>query len=83
MFLKLTDNETLQDVYINPDHIVRFVPDPSSEGTILFMTQDAGVAPLGEAQVLTVHEHAEEVYRIISRMEKHSGGGGTGGRGLL
>jgi hypothetical protein len=83
MFLKLTDNETLQDIYINTDHVVRFVPDPSSTGTLLFLRQDAGIAPAGEPQVLIVHEHSEEVYRLISRQERAPSGAGGGGRGLI
>ncbi|MEO8376473.1 MAG: hypothetical protein ABI579_02290 [Candidatus Sumerlaeota bacterium] len=79
MFLKLTDNELGGDVYLNPDHIVRFVANPEGTGTILFMTVDAAVAPHGEAQVLVVHESAEEVFRIISRQEKAPGKGGPRG----
>lgn len=75
MFLKLTDNEMGSDVYLNPDHIVRFVANPEGTGTLLFMTHDAAVAPPGEPQVLTVHETAEEVFRIISRQEKAPGKG--------
>ncbi|MCC6548085.1 hypothetical protein IT570_13040 [Candidatus Sumerlaeota bacterium] len=81
MFLKLTDNDLGSDVYLNPDHIVRFVANPEGTGTLLFMTQDAAVAPVGEAQVLTVHESAEEVFRIISRQEKTPGK--LGGRGFV
>ena len=33
MFLKLTENETSSDVYLNPDFIVRFVPNPAGDGT--------------------------------------------------
>ncbi|MBI1290924.1 hypothetical protein GC173_06725 [bacterium] len=82
MFLKLTENETLTDVYLNPDHIVRFIPNPAAEGTLIFMSADAGLAPRGEMQLLVVHEHAEEVFRMISRQEK-PGKGGVGGRGLI
>jgi hypothetical protein len=82
MFLKLTENDTLTDVYLNPDHIIRFLPNPAGEGTLIFLTGDAGLAPAGEAQVAIVHEHAEEVFRMISRQEKPTKAGG-GGRGLI
>ncbi|MCC5875357.1 MAG: hypothetical protein JJU11_03960 [Candidatus Sumerlaeia bacterium] len=83
--MKLTDNESQTDVYLNPAHIVRFLPDPSSEGTLIFLTADAGIAPRGEAQILMVHEPAEEIYRIISRNESRTAGSGKAGanRGLL
>ncbi|HMX63446.1 MAG TPA: hypothetical protein PKD58_10300 [Candidatus Sumerlaeota bacterium] len=82
MFLKLTDNELGTDVYLNPDHIIRFVANPEGTGTLIFMSHDAAVAPPGEAQVVTVHEPAEEVFRIISRLEK--GPGKVGGpRGFV
>ena len=80
MFLKLTDNEMGSDVYLNPDHIVRFVANPEGSGTILFMTHDAAVAPPGEPQVLNVHESSEEVFRIISRQEKSPAKAGGGGQ---
>jgi hypothetical protein len=82
MFLKLTENETQADTYLNPDHIVRFIPNPAGEGTLIFMSADAGIAPVGEAQVITVHENAEEVFRMISRQEKPTKGA-VGGRGLI
>jgi hypothetical protein len=81
MFLKLTENETQTDVYLNPDHIIRFLPNPAGEGTILFMGADAGLAPRGELQVLIVHENAEELFRMISRQEKPTKS--AAGRGLL
>ncbi len=80
MFLKLTDNETEKDVYLNPEHIVRFIPNPSGEGTLIYLHGDAGLAPHGEPQVMVVHENAEEVFRLISRSEK---GGKSAGRGLI
>jgi len=81
MFLKLTDNETQGDLYLNPDHIVRFVPNNAGEGTIIFMATDATVG--GDGQVFSVHENAEEVFRMISRQEKPQKAGSTGGRGLI
>lgn len=81
MFLKLTENETQTDVYLNPRHIIRFVPNLESEGTLIFMVGDAGLAPEGEVQLITVHENAEEVFRMISRQEKPIKAGG--GRGLI
>lgn len=86
MFMKLTDNESQTDVYVNPAHIIRFIPDPSSEGTLIFLAADAGIAPRGEPQILMVHEPAEEVYRIISRNETRTAAAGSkpgGNRGLL
>lgn len=85
MFLKLTDNDTMSDLYVNPTHIVRFVPDPASDGTLLFMSADAGIAEKNEPQIITVHEPAEEVYRIISRNEHRTASAGKAGanRGLL
>jgi len=83
MFLKLTENETGLDVYLHPDHIVRFIPNPAGEGTLVYMTEDAGLAPKTDPQILIVHENAEEVFRMISRHEKPSKAGGVGGRGLI
>ena len=83
MFLKLTDNDTGMDVYLNPDHLVRFVPNPAGTGTLLYMSSDACIAGPGEAQVIIVHESAEEVFRIISRQEKVPNKPGGGGRGLI
>lgn len=83
MFLKLTENESNMDVYVNPDHIIRFVPNAASEGTILYMDSDAGLAPAGEAQILVVHENAEELFRMISRQEKPAKAGAQQGRGLI
>lgn len=84
MFLKLTENETQADVYLNPDHIVRFIPNSAGDGTLIFMTADAGVAPLGEAQLIVVHENSEEVFRMICKNDKpQKGTGGAGGRGLI
>lgn len=86
MFMKLTDNESLTDVYVNPAHIIRFIPDPSNEGTLIYMSADAGLAARGEPQLLMVHEPAEEVYRIISRNESRTATAGAKGganRGLL
>lgn len=85
MFLKLTDNDTQTDIYLNPNHIVRFVANTAGEGTLIFMSADACVAPHGEPQLVSVHENAEQVFRLISTM---SGGGagkpsGGGGRGLI
>jgi hypothetical protein len=81
MFLKLTENETQADVYLNPDYIIRFIPNPVGEGTVIYMQSDAGFAPRGETQVVIVHENAEEVFRMISRQEKPSKL--AGGRGLI
>ncbi len=81
MFLKLTENETGADVYLNPNYIIRFIPNSAGEGTLLFMQQDAGVADRSEAQIVHVHETAEEVFRIISRHEKP--GGAQSKRGLI
>lgn len=84
MFLKLTDNETGADVYLNPMHMVRFIPNSASEGTLIFLAADAGVAPHGEPQMVAVHESAEEVFRMISRGEKSGAGGKpVQGRGLI
>lgn len=85
MFLKLTENETMTDIYVNPTHIVRFLPDPASDGTLLFMSADAGVSEKDEPQIITVHEPAEEVYRIISRNEHRTASAGKSGasRGLI
>ncbi len=86
MFLKLTDNDTQMDVYLNPNHIVRFVPNTEGEGTLVFLSGDAALAPKGEPQLLVVHESAEEVFRIICRGEKGpagSGAAGGGRRGLI
>ena len=83
MFLKLTDNETGSDVYLNPAHIVRFISNSAGEGTLIFLTADAGVAPPGEAQLLAVHENTEEVFRLISKYENPGKGGGGPGRGLI
>lgn len=82
MFLKLTDNETGADVYINPRHIIRFVPTPEAEGCILYMAQGAGISDCDENQILAVHENAEEVFRMISRHTKQPSSA-SGGRGLL
>lgn len=81
MFLKLTDNETNTDIYLNPEHIIRFVPNPAGIGTFIYMTSDACVAPPGEPQVVVVHEVAEELFRMISRQEKPTKPGPA--RGLL
>ncbi|CAN5359580.1 hypothetical protein BH09SUM1_BH09SUM1_31620 [soil metagenome] len=81
MFLKLTENETQTDVYLNPDHIIRFIMNAAGEGTIIFMSRGSGLAPEGEPQVIAVHENAEEVFRMISRQEKPNKA--SGGRGLL
>jgi len=81
MFLKLTENETMSDVYLNPDYIVRFIPNAENEGTLIFMDGQAGLAPQGELQVVHVHEHAEEVFRMISRIDKPIKP--SGGRGLI
>lgn len=83
MFLKLTDNDTESDIYINPDHIVRFIANSAGEGTLIFMTGDAAVAPPGEPQLISVHENAEEVFRLISKMDKPGKGPGPGNRGLI
>ena len=82
MFLKLTDNDSTMDVYVNCNHIVRFVANGAGEGTILFLTEDAAVAPKGEPQVISVHENSEEIFRLISKMEKPAKPG-TGSRGLI
>jgi len=81
VFLKLTENETMTDVYLNPDHIIRFIPNAGNEGTLIFMDTAAGLAPQNEVQLVHVHEHAEEVFRMISRIEKPSKA--TQGRGLI
>lgn len=81
MFLKLTENETQADVYLNPGHIVRFVPNPAGEGTLIYMSHDAAVAPPDQAQLIVVHETAEEVFRMISRHEKPASK--PSGRGLI
>lgn len=81
MFLKLTENDSGGDVYLNPDHIIRFVANPSGEGTLIYMSADAALAGSGEAQLIVVHEPAEEVFRIITRQEKQPARSGT--RGLL
>ncbi len=70
MFLKLTDNDSGADVYLNPAHITRFVANPSGEGTLVYMSSDSALAASGEVQVIVVHEPAEEVFRIINRQEK-------------
>ena len=82
MFLKLTDNETGSDVYLNPDHVIRFVPNSAGEGTLIYMCGDAALAPPGEPQLIAVHEIAEEIFRIISRQEKPTKQA-TQGRGLI
>ncbi len=81
MFLKLTDNQTGMDVYLNPGHIIRFIPNPEDEGTLIFMCEGAGIAPAGEAQLMEVHENSEEVFRMISRHEKPAKS--ATGRGLI
>lgn len=83
MFVKLTDNETGMDTYLNSIHMVRIMPNGAGEGTLIFMTEDAGLAPRGEAQIAYVHENAEEVFRLISKMEKAGGGKPGGNRGLI
>lgn len=81
MFLKLTENETSSDVYLNPDFIVRFVPNPAGDGTFIYMDGAAGLGPEGEPQMLAVHESAEEVFRMITRNNPAARAGG--GRGLV
>lgn len=83
MFLKLTDNDTQTDVYLNPEHIIRFVANSAGEGTLIFMSADACVAPMGEPQLVSVHENPEQVFRLISTMDRPAKGGATGGRGLI
>ncbi len=83
MFLKLTDNDTNTDIYLNPEHIVRFVPDSTDVGTLIYMTSDAGLAEAGQPQIIFVHESAEEIFRMISRSEKGAQKSGGGSRGLI
>lgn len=81
MFLKLTDNDSGADVYLNPAHVTRFLANPSGEGTLIYMSSDSALAAAGEAQMIVVHEPAEEVFRIITRQEK--GPSRSPARGLL
>ena len=84
VFLKLTDNDSQTDIYLNPNHIIRFVANNAGEGTLIFMSADACVAPVGEPQLVSVHENTEQVFRLISSMGV--GGAnkpGAGGRGLI
>ncbi len=80
MFLKLTDNETETDIYLNPVHITRFVPNPAGVGTIVYMANDTSGSS-DEPMIIMVHETAEEVFRMISRSEKPQKAGAN--RGLI
>jgi hypothetical protein len=89
MFLKLTEADSAMDVYVNPLHIIRFVPNcGDEEGTLIFLTPGAGMGGPHEPQILMVQEHAEEMFRMISRSEKPArtaagGGGGGANRGFI
>lgn len=83
MFLKLTDNETGADVYLNPLHIIRFIPNSAGEGTLIYLDSDAGLAPAGQPQITHVHESPDLVFQMISRNEKTPGSSGAGKRGFI
>lgn len=68
MFIKVTELDTSQDVYLNPDHIIKIVANGAGQGALVFLTQ---LVPSSDApHILAVHESAEEIYRTMGRMTR-------------
>jgi len=68
MFIKLTENDTALELYFNEDHIVKIVPNSGGEGSFIFLTPLTNPCP--EPHYVLVHEHADEIFRMMGRMHR-------------
>jgi hypothetical protein len=68
MFIKLTENDTALELYFNEDHIVKIVPNSGGEGSFIFLSPLTSPSP--EPHYVLVHEHADEIFRMMGRMHR-------------
>ena len=66
-FIKLTESETSQETYFNEDHIIKIVPNSGGPGAFLYLTQLSSQS--AEAHIVLVHESADEIFRMMGRMQ--------------